>query len=83
MLSGLLMTTAQNNQTLTGVGDVEFVAWVTGPNSLNKTDENYHIAGTDLGSMFDLNGTLYISFGDTFGCCRPKGGAFAPRRQDR
>jgi hypothetical protein len=24
--------------------------------------------------MFDLNGTLYIAFGDTFGCCRPKEG---------
>jgi len=70
----LTMTAAQDNRALSGVEDVEFVAWVTGPDSVNQTDENYGIDGTDLGSMFDLNGTLYIAFGDTFGCCRPAGG---------
>lgn len=59
---------------LTGVADVEFVAWVTGPNSPNKTDTRWDIDGTDLGSMFAAGDTLYIAFGDTFGCCRPAGG---------
>ncbi len=59
---------------LTGIADVEFVEWVTGPDSPNQTDVNYGVLGTDLGSMFDMNGTLYIAFGDTFGCCRPANG---------
>jgi hypothetical protein len=59
---------------LAGIEDVEMVAWLTGPESPSKTDENYRVLGTDLGSMFDLNGTLYIAFGDTFGCCRPAEG---------
>jgi len=61
---------------LRGVEDVEFVAWVTGPESPNRTDVHYDVDGTDLGSMFDFQGTLYMAFGDTFGCCRPsEGGA--------
>jgi hypothetical protein len=76
-IAGLSMTIAQDNQDdpqLTGIEDAEFVAWVTGPESINQTDTNYGVYGTDLGSMFDLNGTLYIAFGDTFGCCPPSGG---------
>lgn len=56
------------------VVDIEFVAWLTGPESISQTDVNYDIDGTDLGSMFSLGDTLYIAFGDTFGCCRPIGG---------
>lgn len=59
---------------LQGVADVEFVGWVSGPESPSQTDVNYDVDGTDLGSMFDLDGTLYIAFGDTFSCCRPAGG---------
>ncbi len=59
---------------LTGVADVEFVQWITGPDSPNQTDVNYSVLGTDLGSMFELDGTVFIAFGDTFGCCRPAGG---------
>lgn len=70
------MTFAQDDPApaLAGVADVEFVQWVTGPDSPNHTDANYGVLGTDLGSMFDLNGTVYIAFGDTFGCCRPANG---------
>lgn len=57
-----------------GVTDVESVGWVTGPESPNRTDELYNVDGTDLGSMFELDGTVYIAFGDTFGCCRPPEG---------
>ena len=64
----------QQEVILKQVKNVEFVAWVTGPQSPNKTDTRFDVDGTDLGSMFDLNGTLYIAFGDTFGCCRPAGG---------
>jgi hypothetical protein len=56
------------------VEDVEFVAWVTGPDSVNQTDARWDVDGTDLGSMFAHGDTLYIAFGDTFGCCRPSGG---------
>lgn len=66
---------AQPSETvLTGVADVEFVAWVTGPDSPNQTDVRFDVDGTDLGSMFASGDTLYIAFGDTFGCCRPEGG---------
>lgn len=65
---------AQDSAVLESVEDVEFVAWVTGPDSINQTDVNYDVSGTDLGSMFALDDTLYIAFGDTFGCCRPVGG---------
>lgn len=75
MLLGVLsLVSAQDEPALDRIEAVEFVAWLTGPESVNQTDENYNVYGTDLGSMFDLNGTLYIAFGDTFGCCPPKGG---------
>jgi len=59
---------------LTGVAEVEFVAWVTGPDSPNQTDVRFDVDGTDLGSMFAAGDTLFIAFGDTFGCCRPPDG---------
>lgn len=70
------MTTAQDapSPVLTGIADVEFVAWVTGPESPNRTDEQYGVLGTDLGSMFEIDGTVFLAFGDTFGCCRPAAG---------
>ncbi|KXK14147.1 MAG: hypothetical protein UZ15_CFX003003131 [Chloroflexi bacterium OLB15] len=76
LMGSVKMTVAQDVPTpvLTGVEDVEFVEWVTGPDSPSQTDVNYGVLGTDLGSMFDLNGTLYVAFGDTFGCCRPAAG---------
>ncbi|NPV68371.1 MAG: DUF4185 domain-containing protein [Anaerolineae bacterium] len=65
---------AQEGTALRAITDVEFVAWVTGPESPSQTDVRYDVDGTDLGSMFALGDTLYIAFGDTFGCCRPAGG---------
>jgi hypothetical protein len=56
-----------------GVRDVEFVSWVTGPESTSDTAVKYGVYGTDLGSMFDSGDTLYIAFGDTFGCCAAPG----------
>jgi hypothetical protein len=75
-LIGLFVSFAQDGTetALVSVEDVEFIAWVTGPESLSQTDVNYDIDGTDLGSMFALGDTLYIAFGDTFGCCRPENG---------
>ncbi len=43
------------------------IAAITGQDSVNKTEELYDIKGTDLGSIFDMNGKLYYVFGDTFG----------------
>lgn len=74
LFGSISLAAAQDDTALDRIEDVEFVAWVTGPESANQTDENYNVYGTDLGSMFDLNGTLYIAFGDTFGCCPPKNG---------
>jgi hypothetical protein len=76
LLGGLSALMAQDETVLSHIEDVEFVAWVTGPASPNKTDVNFAVDGTDLGSMFELDDTLYLAFGDTFGCCRPaEGGA--------
>src|SRR5690349_19593359 len=59
-----------------GVTDVESLGWVTGPESPNETKTKYDVDGADLGSMFALGDTVYVAFGDTFGCCRsPEGGA--------
>lgn len=48
---------------------LEQIALLTGsdPLSINDTDEEYNIHGTDLGSSFLYNDQLYIVFGDTFG----------------
>jgi hypothetical protein len=64
----------QGETRLAAIEDVEFVAFVTGPDAPSQTDVTYDVYGTDLGSMFDLDGTLYIAFGDTFGCCLPREG---------
>ncbi len=69
-----VVSTTQAQEPTVGVTDVEFVAWVTGPDSPNQTDTRYDMDGTDLGSMFELDGTVYVAFGDTFGCCRPPEG---------
>ena len=74
LLFGFSTLSAQESQMLAGVDDVEFVAWVTGEDSPNQTLTNYGIDGTDLGSMFLRGDTLYLAFGDTFGCCLPDGG---------
>ncbi len=79
LLNAQVTIRAQDSAALSGVADVEFVAWVTGPDSANRTDANYDVDGTDLGSMFEMDGTLFIAFGDTFGCCRPSGGGAGGR----
>jgi hypothetical protein len=61
---------SQGETRLAAVEDAELVAFVTGPEAPSQTDVTYDVYGTDLGSMFDLDGTLYIAFGDTFGCCQ-------------
>ncbi|MFC7495233.1 MULTISPECIES: DUF4185 domain-containing protein [unclassified Nocardioides] len=60
------MTTEATTRTLTGVSDVTEVSQLTGPDSPNRTDD-YEIAGTDLGSMFEADGKTWFVFGDTFG----------------
>jgi hypothetical protein len=46
--------------------DTHEVAKLTGPGSINHTDEKWQVGGTDLGSMFMLDGKLVMTFGDTF-----------------
>ena len=48
------------------------VTKITGPGPLNLTDQRWNVYGTDLGSMFELDGLIYMTFGDTFG--RPQTG---------
>lgn len=43
------------------------ISQITGQHSINQTEEKFDVTGTDLGSIFDLNDTLYYVFGDTFG----------------
>ncbi len=51
------------------VSDLTLIAQLTGEESINRTLTRYGVAGTDLGHMFDMDGRLYMVFGDTFGCC--------------
>ena len=74
LLAAPFASAQEPERALGGVTDVEFVAWVTGPNSPSQTDATFDIDGTDLGSMFAQGDTLYLAFGDTFSCCRPDGG---------
>gem|GEM_PF-3846189 len=48
---------------------LEQIALLTGsdPLSVNDSDAEYGVHGTDLGSTFLSNDQLYIVFGDTFG----------------
>jgi len=55
---------------LTGVKNVKQVARLIGADSINHTDR-YAVAGTDLGSMFNLGDKTYFVFGDTFGYRKP------------
>ena len=45
---------------------VEKVAMVTGEESENKTKSRFNVWGTDLGSMVEMNGKVYMFCGDTF-----------------
>lgn len=45
---------------------VEKVAMVTGEESENKTKSRFNVWGTDLGSMAEMNGKVYMFCGDTF-----------------
>lgn len=53
-------------------GLIQGVEWfeekgqITGEDSLNKTQSRWGQGSTDLGTMFELNGAVYMVFGDTF-----------------
>jgi hypothetical protein len=44
----------------------EQIARLTGPGSINDTGPRWDVYGTDLGSMFEHRGRIYLLFGDTF-----------------
>lgn len=48
------------------ITNVDQIMQITGAESPNQTDQ-YMVHGTDLGSMFEHDGKLYLLFGDTFG----------------
>ncbi len=76
MLVAAAPASATPSAALAAVSSVEFVNWVTGPNSPNRTDENWDVHGTDLGVMFEYNDSVLVAFGDTFGCCGNGNGVF-------
>lgn len=43
-----------------------WIAQITGEKSVNKTQSRFGVWGTDLGSMTELNGKVYMFGGDTF-----------------
>lgn len=49
------------------LGDVVRVGWITGPDSVNRTDERWNLYGTDLGHPILHDDDLYLVFGDTWG----------------
>lgn len=55
---------------VTGVSGVTQVAQLTGPGAINDT-ESVAVAGTDLGSMVNVDDVTYLVFGDTFGTRDP------------
>lgn len=55
---------------ISGITDVTQVAQLTGPDAINDT-ESVGVAGTDLGSMVNVDDVTYFIFGDTFGTRDP------------
>jgi hypothetical protein len=62
-IASLLLPAAAHAQ----AADTYEVATLTGPGSINRTDERWYVYGTDLGSMFMHRGRLQMLFGDSFG----------------
>lgn len=59
------------DRALAGASDVRMVARLVGEGSINDTPARFGLHGADLGSMFNKGDTLYMVFGDSFGCCIP------------
>lgn len=50
------------------VEKTELITKITGPGSLNRTDQRFAVYGTDLGIVWDGgDGRAFVLFGDTFG----------------
>ena len=56
---------------LKDVVELQRVARLVGEGACNDTVTRFGLHGADLGSMFDDGETLYMVFGDSFGCCIP------------
>ncbi|WP_166354749.1 DUF4185 domain-containing protein [Phytoactinopolyspora limicola] len=54
----------------------EVLARLTGPGSINQTDQRWDVGGTDLGHMFEHRGKTYVVFGDTFSGETPWDGGY-------
>lgn len=63
----LLAGAAGSAQGAVDRADTYEIAQITGPESFNRTDLRWNVFGTDLGSMFEHRGRMYMAFGDTFG----------------
>ncbi|MDR1569937.1 MAG: DUF4185 domain-containing protein [Oscillospiraceae bacterium] len=48
------------------VAEVSKMAQITGEDSANKTQSRFNVWGTDLGSMTEMEGIVYMFCGDTF-----------------
>lgn len=60
-----------NQRRLQKVVRVEQTTCLVSADSINHTGEKWGVYGTDLGSLFNKDGKMYLVFGDTFGCCPP------------
>lgn len=61
-----ILVAPEEDRAIAEITNVDQIMQVTGAESPNQTDQ-YMVHGTDLGSMFEHNGALYLLFGDTFG----------------
>jgi hypothetical protein len=63
-----MWTFAMGNDYTVRADKVELVAKITGPDSINRTDDQYQVVGTDLGIIWEAGpGKVMIAFGDTYG----------------
>jgi hypothetical protein len=56
---------------LVDLGNTYPIKKLIGPGSPNLTDAQWNVWGADLGSMFELGGRIYMTFGDTYGVPQP------------
>ena len=64
----------ESSRALKELKNLQTVARLVGEGAINDTPGLWGVYGTDLGSLFDKDGRLYMVFGDTFGCCIPGSG---------
>jgi Domain of unknown function (DUF4185) len=65
-LAAATLVIAPSAQAAVDPADTYEITRLTGAHGINRTDR-WNVFGTDLGSMFEHRGRIYMAFGDTFG----------------